>query len=92
MTKEEILSKRRIIILEPEIAGEHGPKIWVSATDADMQLVLKVLSIQGKAINTRAEHYDYQRCFELPFGFTETQIWANMIDRMKVLVKIKGEK
>lgn len=90
MTKEEILSKRRVITLEPEVTGEHGPKVWVSATDANMELVLKVLSIQGKAINTRAEQYDYQRCFELPFGFTETQIWANMIDRMKVLVKDKG--
>lgn len=78
---------KHILKLTPEIPGIYGPRVWVSVTDTELNSILAILSVWPGPTNTRGENFDYVRCWELPFGFTETTIWANLISRMSILVK-----
>lgn len=78
---------KRIIKLVPEVPGVYGPRVWVSSTDHDMNVILTVLSVWPGPTNTSGANFDYEHCWELPFGFTETPIWKSLISRMQILIK-----
>ena len=82
-----MMKEKRTIQLVPEIKGCYGPRVWVSASDAELRSILLILSVWPNFTLTRSKDCDYELCYELPFGFTETHIWRNLISRMNIEVK-----
>lgn len=80
-------TKKRIIRLTPEVKGCYGPRAWVSASDAELRSIFVVLGVWPNFTDTRCTPDDYELCYELPFGFTTTQVWKNLISRMNITVR-----
>lgn len=78
--------KTTTITLVPEIKGCYGPRVWVSASNKEACSILSILSVWPSFTDTRAKDNDYERCYELPFGFTETYIWYNLISKLNLIV------
>lgn len=82
-----MVTKKRVIKLTPEVRGCYGPRVWVSASDAELRSILVVLGVWPSFTLTRSTDTDYELCYELPFEFTTTQIWKNLISRMNITIE-----
>lgn len=80
-----------IIKLTPEVRGCYGPRVWVLASNQELNSIFKVLSVFGTPTDQQVRacggNPSYEKCYELPFGFTSTDIWKNIVSRLNLIVK-----
>lgn len=80
-------TRKRNIRLVPEVKGCYGPRVWVDISDQTLSSILTVLSVWPGPTSTRHRDLIYEYCWELPFGFTNTDIWQKLISRLNITIE-----